>query len=325
MISQIYLIVLVLALITVIPAASAQLSLGTEANQKLIEVKLNKSEIVNVKHVIAASNMPVSVNLFDGVIPESITVTNDNGDEKQFGLSDDGQGNASITIFPTKSNTIIKYDLEDASTLYENLWTVRVGYSETYSVVFPKEIDLFFLNNVIIELVNKNGISVNYGGDVVIQHYDKIPKIIEEIEWEENKFNVEIITNSKIDKFNFEQESKSITFQVNQKNKFVTVTMEEKLLGSPYSILLNDEKIKYTKSVSKENYVSLSIKPQAVGEIVISGSEYNEGLTKINTSAGILPVESESIPNDYFVWLVFGGVLIIVVIVVIIIMRKIKK
>ena len=159
----------------------------------------------------------------------------------------------------------------------------------------------------------------------MIQYYDKIPKITEEIEWEENKFNVEIITNSKIDKFNFEQESRSISFQVNQKNKFVTVTMEEKLLGSPYSILLNDEKIKYTKSVSKENYVSLSIKPQAVGEIVISGSEYNEGLTKINTSAGILPVESESIPNDYFVWLVFGGVLIIVVIVVIIIMRKIKK
>ena len=323
--SQIYLIVLVLALVTVIPTASAQLSLGAEANQELIEVNLNKSEIINVKHIIAASSMPVSVNLFDGVIPETITVTNDNGDEKEFGLTNDVQGNASITIFPTKSNTIIKYDLEDASTLYENLWTVRVGYSETYSVVFPKEIDLFFLNNVIIELVDKNGISVNYGGDVVIQYYDKIPKITEEIEWEENKFNVEIITNSKIDKFNFEQESKSITFQVNQKNKFVTVTMEEKLLGSPYSILLNDEKIKYTKSVSKENYVSLSIKPQAVGEIVISGSEYNEGLTKINTSAGILPVESESIPNDYFVWLVFGGVLIIVVIVVIIIMRKIKK
>ena len=323
--SQIYLIVLVLALVTVIPTASAQLSLGAEANQKLIEVNLNKSEIINVKHVIAASSMPVSVNLFDGVIPESITVTNDNGDEKEFGLADDGQGNASITIFPTKSNTIIKYDLEDASTLYDNLWTVRVGYSETFSVLFSKEIDLLFLNNNIIELGDKKGISANYGGDAVIQYYDKIPKITEEVEWEEGKFNVEIITNSKIDKFNFEQESRSISFQVNQKNKFVTVTMEEKLLGSPYSILLNDEKIKYTKSVSKENYVSLSIKPQAVGEIVITGSEYNQDLSKINTSADILPVESESIPNDYFVWLVFGGVLIIVVIVVIIIMRKIKK
>ena len=90
--NQIYLIVLFLALVTVIPTASAQLSLGGEANQKLIEVKLDKSEIVNVKHVIAASNMPVNVNLFNGVIPESIIVTNDDGDEKQFGLLNDGKG-----------------------------------------------------------------------------------------------------------------------------------------------------------------------------------------------------------------------------------------
>jgi hypothetical protein len=322
--NQIYLIVLLVALITVIPTASAQLSLGEEANQKLIEVNLNKSEIINVKHVIAFSNIPVSVNLFDGIVSESITVTNDNGNEKEFGLVSDGKGNTAITVFPTKSNTIIKYDLEDAATLYENLWTVRVGYSETFSILFYEEIDLFFLNNNLIQLVDKKGISVNGGGDAVIQYYDKIPKIIEGISWEEDKFNVEIITNSKISEFNFDQESKSISFQINEKNKFVTLTMKEKLLSGPYVILLNNEKIPYTKSVNKENYVSLSMKPKAVGEILISGSEYNDGLTKI-TSNDILPVESESIPNDYFIWLVFGGVLIIVAIVVIIIIIKIKK
>ena len=320
--NQIYLIVLVLALVILIPTASAQLSLGVEANQKLIEVELNKSEMVNVKHVIAASDIPVSVSLFEGVITESITVTNDNGDEKEFGLINDGKGNVSITIFPSKSDIIIKYDLEDASTFYENLWTVRIGYSETFSILFSEEIDLFFLNNNIIQLGNKNGISVNGGGNTLIQYYDKIPKIIEEVRLNEDKFNVEIITNSDIDEFNFNQASKSISFQVNEKNKFVTVTMEEELLGGPYVILLNNEKIKYTKSVNKENYVSLSMKPQAVGEITISNSEHSNDLTK-NTSNDTLPVES--ISNDYFMWLVFGGVLIIVVIVVIIIMRKIKK
>jgi predicted DNA binding CopG/RHH family protein len=320
--NQIYLIVLVLALITVIPTASAQLSLGVEANQKTIEVELNKSEIVNVKHVIVASGIPVSVNLFDGVISESITVTNDNGDEKEFGLAQDGKGNISMTIFPSKSDIIIKYNLEDQSTLYENLWTIRIGYSETFSVLFSEEIDLFFLNKNIIQLENKKGITVNYGGNTIIQYYDKIPKIIEEVSWEEDKFNVEIISNSKIDEFNFDQESKSISFKINEKNKFVTVTMEEELLGGPYVILLNDKKIIYTKSINKENYVSLSMKPQAVGEIIISGSEYNDGLTKINSNDTL---SVETIPNDYFIWLVFGGVLIIIAIVVIIIMRKIKK
>ena len=270
--NQIYLIVLFLALVTVIPTASAQLSLGGEANQKLIEVKLDKSEIVNVKHVIAAPNMPVNVNLFNGVITESVMVTNDDGDEKQFGLVNDGRGNQSVTIFPSKSNIIIKYDLEDASTLYENLWTVKIQYSETYSVIFSEEIDLFFLNNNIIKLEDKKGISVNNGGNVIIQYHDKVSKIIEEVRWEEHKFNVEIITNSKIDKFNFDQELKSISFQVNEKNKFVTISMEEELLGGPYVILLNDEQITYTKYPTKENHISLSMKPESSGEIIIIGT-----------------------------------------------------
>ena len=324
MISQIYLIVLVLALITVIPAASAQLSLGTEANQKLIEVKLNKSEIVNVKHIISASGVPVSVNLFDGVIAESIIVTNSNGDENQFGLVGYGEALESITIFPSESDIIIKYNLEDASTSYENLWTVRIGYSETFDILFSKEIDMFFLNNTIIQLENKNGITVNGGGNAIIQYYDKIPKIIEEVSWEQNKFDIEIITNSKIDNFNFNQESKNITFDINEKNKFLTISKEEELVGSPYVILLNNEKILYNKSLNKENYVLLSMKPQAVGEITISNSEYIQGLTEITSNDTLTEVTANS-PNDYFIWLVLVGVLIIIVIVVIIIMRKIKK
>ena len=322
--NQIYLIVLFLALVTVIPTASAQLSVGIEANQKLIEVELNKSEIVNVKHVISASSEQVNVNLFEGVITESIIVTNSNGDEKQFGLVGYGEVLQSITIFPSNSNIIIKYNLEDASTLYENLWTVRIGYSETFDILFSKEIDLFFLNNTIIQLGNKTGISVNGGGNAIIQYYDKIPKIIKEVSLKEDKFNVEIITNSKIDEFNFDQELKSISFQVNEKNKFVTVSMEKELVGDPYVVLLNNEKIVYSKSVNKENYVSLSMKPQAVGEIIIMNSEYIQGLTQI-TSNDTLTEVTTNIPNDYFIWLVLGGVLIIVAIVVIIIMRKIKK
>ena len=324
MISQIYLIVLVLALITVIPAASAQLSLGTEANQKLIEVKLNKSEIVNVKHIISASGVPVSVNLFDGVIAESIIVTNSNGDENQFGLVGYGEALESITIFPSESDIIIKYNLEDASTSYENLWTVRIGYSETFDILFHKEIDMFFLNNTIIQLENKNGITANGGGNAIIQYYDKIPKIIEEVSWEQNKFDIEIITNSKIDNFNFNQESKNITFDINEKNKFLTISMEEELVGSPYVILLNNEKILYNKSLNKENYVLLSMKPQAVGEITISNSEYIQGLTEITSNDTLTEVTANS-PNDYFIWLVLVGVLIIIVIVVITIMRKINK
>ena len=124
--------------------------------------------------------------------------------------------------------------------------------------------------------------------------------------------------------------------------------MEEELLGGTHTILLNGEKIKYTKSIAKENYVTLSMKPQAVGEIIITSSKYIDGLSKITPNDTLTEVTANipndtltevtanipndtltevtaNIPNDYFIWLVLGGVLIIVVIVVIIIMRKIKK
>jgi len=310
---------LVIFALIALPVANAQF--GEPAYQKLTQLIIDESENIQAKHVIGFSKSPVSVNLFEGAITDSITVINENKKELEFGIVGIGDY-GSITIFSPEENTIVKYNLENMFRQSENLLTLNIGYPQPFSILFSEKTELIFLNNNIIQLGDKKGISINSGGYVNIDYYSEIPKHIEKVSWEENKFDVEIITDSEIDKFNFDQESKSISFQINEKNKFVTVTIEEELLGVPYTILLNDEKIKYTKSVSKENYVSLSMKPKVVGEIVISGSEYNDGLTKI-TSNDTLPIES--ISNDYFIWLVLGGVLIIAAIVVIIIMRKIKK
>ena len=323
---------MVLAL-AVIPIADAQF--GTPAYQKLTQLTIDESENIQAKHVTGVSNSPVSVNLFEGAITDSITVTNEEGKELEFGITNMTDYGA-VTIFSPHQSAIVKYDLKNMFREVDNLLTLNIGYPKKFSILFSEKTELIFLNDQIIQLGGKKGISINNGGYANVEYYSKIPKYMEEVSWKENKFDVEIITDSAIEKFNFDQESKSITFQINEKNKFVTVTMEEELLSGPYIILLNDEKIKYNKSMSKENYVSLSIKPQAVGEIIITNSADTDDLTKI-TSNDTLPVESESIPNDtlpvesesilndYFIWIIFGGVLIIVVIVVIIIMRKIKK
>jgi len=312
---------LVIFALIALPVANAQF--GEPAYQKLTQLIIDESENIQAKHVIGFSNNPVSINLFEGAIIESITVTNEDEKELEFGTTGMGDYGA-ITIFSPEKNTIVKYNLENMFRQSDNILTVNIGYPKPFSIIFSEKTELIFLNDQIIQLGDKKGISINTGGYVNVDYYYEIPKHIEEVSWKENKFDVEIITDFTIDKFIFDQGSKSISFQINEKNKFLTVTMEEELLSGPYTILLNNEKIGYTKSVSKENYVSLSMKPQAVGEIMISNSEYTNDLTKI-TSNHTLPVESESIPNDYFIWLVLGGVLIIVVIVIIIIIREIKK
>jgi predicted PilT family ATPase len=145
-------------------------------------------------------------------------------------------------------------------------------YNETYSVLFPEEIKFIFLNNNLISLENRDGISVNGGGKITVEYYSTIPKLIQKVQWEENEFDVEIITDSEIEKFNFNQPEKSISFQVNDENKVVTITMSEELLGGPYVTLLDDEKIKHAKSIRDGGIVSLNLKPETTGQVTIIGT-----------------------------------------------------
>ena len=272
---NIFLLVAVFSLILVIPMSHAQLTIGGNAEQKLIEMKLDIDGTVSVKHVVSSSNMPVTVQLFSGTI-SNLVIINEKGEDMfengaNAGIAYDPQGNQSIVIFPSKQNSIIEYNLESIIP-EDNLLTIQTSYAETYSVIFSDEIEMIFLNNNIIFLENKKGVSLNYGGSATIQYYSNTPKIIKEVQWEENEFDVEIITDSKIDKFNFEQTSKSISFQVNEKDKFVTIIMSEELLGGPYLIFLDDEKIKFNKTMKNENNIVLNIKPEVSGEIVIIGT-----------------------------------------------------
>jgi len=259
---------MIFALIAV-PVANAQF--GAPAYQKSTHLIIDELDNIEAKHVIGFSNDPVMINLFEGAITESITVTNEDGKELEFAIV--GMGDyGSVTIFTATENTIIKYNLKNMFRQSDNLLTLNIGYPKTFGILFSEKIDQIFLNNQIIQLGDKKGISINGGGYVNVDYYSKNLKHIEEVIWEENKFDVEIITDSEIDEFNFDQESKSISFQVNEKNKFVTISMEEELLGGPYVILLNDEQIKFTKYPMKENHILLSMKPESSGEIIIIGT-----------------------------------------------------
>ena len=174
-------------------------------------------------------------------------------------------------VLPSNQLTIIEYDLENAS-LNDNLFSKEISYPKKFGILFDESINLIFVNNNLIFLDGKKGISVNGGGDTKIEFYSNESKIIEKVVWEENEFNVEIISDSNIQSFNFNQPEKSISFQLNDENKFVTITMSEELLGGPYVTLLNDEQIKHSKFIRDGNIVSLNLKPETPGQITIIGT-----------------------------------------------------
>ena len=266
-----YSVLFLIVLVTVIPTVSAQFSLAPQANQKSIEVNLDATGIVHIKHVVSSTNMPVNVNLFEGTI-SNLLVTNQNGEEKETSIVDDGYGNKSIMIFPTKQKSIVEYNLEDKIFMNESLSNISISYPKEFAVKFSEEINLIYVNGNAIFLEEKKGINVNGGGSLNLQYYLEVPKIIKDVQWEEDKFNVEIISDVKINNFNFEQISKSISFEINEENKFVTITMPEILLGGPYVTLLDDDKIQHGKSINDEKNISITIKPESSGQITIIGT-----------------------------------------------------
>ena len=262
--------IIIFGLLGVIPTAYGQLSLGSEAKQELIELKINPNGEINVKHIVASSNMPASVLLFKGQI-KNLIVTNDSGEEINSGTANDVKGNLSVMVLPSKQNTIITYNLENME-LKNNLFSTDISYYKKISVLFDESVELIFVNDSIIFLENKKGIAVSGGGNVEIKFYNDESRITEKVTWEENEFNVEIITDSKIEDFNFNQSEKSLSFQVNDENKFVTISMSEELLGGPYVTLLDDEKIKHSKFVRDNGLVALNLKPQETGQVTIIGT-----------------------------------------------------
>ncbi len=262
--------IIIFGLLTVIPTAYGQLSLGSEAKQELIEVKINPDGEINVKHVVSPSNMPTTVPLFLGEI-SNLIITDDLGEEINSGTANDAKGNLSVLSLPSNQNSIITYNLENMK-INNNLFNTEISYPQKFSVIFEESINLIFLNNNVLFLDDKKGVAINGGGNMKIEFYSTESKIIEKATWEENEFDVEIITDSEIQSFNFNQPEKSLSFQVNDENKFVTITMSEELLGGPYVTLLDDEKIKYTKFVRDEGIVSLNLKPETTGQVTIIGT-----------------------------------------------------
>ena len=262
--------IIIFGLITVIPTVYGQLTIGSEAKQESIEVKINTNGEISVKHIVSSSNMPSSLPLFTGEI-SNLIITNELGEEIDSGIANDGLGKESVLILPSNQLTIVEYNLENAN-LNDNLFTTEISYPQRFSILFEESIELIFLNNNPIFLDGKKGIAINGGGEAKIEFYSNESKTIEKIIWEENEFDVEIISDAEIQSFNFNQPDKSISFQINDENKFVTITMSEELLGGPYVTLLNDEKIIHAKFIRDGGIVSLNLKPETPGQVTIIGT-----------------------------------------------------
>ncbi|MBT8172604.1 MAG: hypothetical protein KJN83_00905 [Nitrosopumilus sp.] len=254
-------------IISVIPTVDAQISFGEKASQKSVEIVINSVGDVHVKHIVNPASLPKQIELIYGTA-SNITVTDEEGEEKQFSVIGDNTG---VLIFPSQNRSIVEYDLEHAITEKDNVWTWSFRYLETTSFILPEEADLIFANERPVYLDEKKGITC-HGCQMVLEYSLDEPKIYQNIKWEDKEFLVEIRSYSKINDFTFDQPTKSITFDVSEKNRFVTTIIPLELLWGPYAVFLDDEKIYFHEYINNGTHVWLNIRPETTGEVTIIGT-----------------------------------------------------
>jgi hypothetical protein len=189
---------------------------------------------------------------------------------------------SSVTIFPTKEIVSVKYDLADVLELKDGVWTWNFFYPESTMFLFPKSVDLIFVNDRPVNLGYNDAKGIRcHGCQMILEYIINEPVITQEVKWQDRAFNVEIITLAEITSFNFDQPKKTISFDVKNDHQFVTLLIPLELLWNPYQVYLDqepygvfadEEKVFKHEFVVNETHVQLNMRPETAGTIRIIGT-----------------------------------------------------
>jgi len=227
---------------------------------------INEIGEVHVKHLVKYSGVPKQIELINGTI-SNLRITDTAGVEKQHGIA----GENNVLLLPSTEDSVVEYDLENALLLKDDRWSWSYRYPENTSFILPQGVDLLFVDTKPVYLDKMRGI-LCHGCQMSLEYVINEPRIIKNVKWEDKEFNVEIRSLAEINQFSFEQSTKTISFEVNRENQFVTAIIPSELLGGPYDVFLKDEKIKSFEYINNGTHVWVSMKPDNSGSVSIIGT-----------------------------------------------------
>ena len=268
-------IFLIFGLIILLPIQSVvaqQLQIAEEAKEEHTEIYITSEGDVHVKHILKKSpNQGQFEDFLEGE-KSNVQTKNINGEKINNIIIGDYTG---IVVFPNDEERIVEYDLDNALIEKDGVWTWH--YDERYRGVdskffFSDDIDMIFVDNTPILLKDAPGINCNIPCEMILEFFEDTNVQTEEVIWEEHEFIVPIIALTEVNSFKFDQPKKSISFEVNETNKFITLVLPLELIWKPYQVYLDDEKIFKHDSNTNGTHVWMNVKPQSEGTITIIGT-----------------------------------------------------
>ena len=273
-------ILILFVLVSSVPQGFAQISLGVPAIQMDVSITIQEDGKVHVVHKIASNTKAQQLELINGTV-SNLRVTDEQDVDVEFakvGVEDI----SSVTIFPTKERVIVEYDLADVLELKDGVWTWNFFYPGSTIFLFPKSADLVFANDRPVNLGYNDAKGIRcHGCQMILEYIINEPVIMQEVKWQDKAFNVEIRTLANITSFNFDQQNKTISFNVENDHQFVTLFIPLELLWNPYQVYLDQEpygvfadkeKVLKHEYAIDETHIQLNIRPETAGTIRIIGT-----------------------------------------------------
>ena len=261
--------VFLIFLISFTPISFGQISIGEKAVQKSIKVYFELDKI-NVIHEVRGSMFPKQIDFVSEVI-SNIQVIDDNGKEVIYSTLSDGKSESAIVVMSSKEDYKISYDLPYDNKFNMNYVKWDFFYNDDVSFIFPESVNFIYVNNNLIMFDGKKGITC-HGCQMILEFSLNYDKNIINVNWEDRKFAVEFLTDVKIEELIFDQQMKTISFDVKESGKHVLTLIPLELLWGPYAVFLDDEKIQYNDNYNNGTHVWMHVKPETPGTVSIIGT-----------------------------------------------------
>jgi hypothetical protein len=243
-----------------------EVNFGQPAVQSVL-ITIKEDSSAHITHIVEPSSNSRQLSVISNEFT-NLQITDEDGDSVEYGET--GGDLTAFLIFPTTKKVHVEYDLANAISEKNGMMSWDYYYLASTSFYLPENVDLVFVNGNPINLGGLDGIRC-HGCQVMLEYQiDKI-ETVKQVQWEDKKFDVRVITNTDITSFEFDQPNKKISFDVSDANQYVTLIIPLELLWNPYEVFLNENKMLKHEFYSDEKNVWLNIKTNETGTVEIIG------------------------------------------------------
>lgn len=246
--------------------SAQEVNFGQPAVQ-IVSITINENGDAHVIHTVQPSDNARQLN----VIRDNFTnlqITDEDGESIEY--AETSGTTTGFLFFPSREKTYVEYDLADAVSQKNGMWRWDYLYLASTEFYFPEKTVLVFANGSPIRMVDQEGVRC-HGCQLTLEYPLDRKEQVKQVEWEDKKFDVRIITNAEISSFEFDQPNKKISLDVSETNQYVTMIIPKELLWNPYEVFLNEKQLLKKEFYSDEEFVWLGLKSNATGTVEVIG------------------------------------------------------